>query len=111
MCPAAQARMPSPRIEITAPISKARGVGRAKIMKTAANKKPSGTLQRCIHVPPRRMFMFSILYSACQRQHTAGCDTNSGSDGVQNAFDVNVHADPFRTRFAVTIHSAINVGA
>src|SRR6185503_15128375 len=55
MCPAAHARKASPSNETNAPMSNIRGVGRAKKMNAAPHKKPSGTRQRCIHVPPLRL--------------------------------------------------------
>src|SRR6185503_14272753 len=55
MCPAAHARKASPSNETNAPMSNIRGVGRAKKINAAPHKKPSGTRQRCIHVPPLRL--------------------------------------------------------
>src|SRR5712692_7666606 len=70
--------------------------------KSAAQAKPSGTRQRCIHVPPlanRQKF----------RGRNPTCSAQTIRYRVQHALNIDVHANPFRARATMTIHATIDV--
>src|SRR5882762_11008163 len=102
MCPVAQARNASPGTATTAPTIRVNGRGRAKTKKSAAQAKPSGTRQRCIHVPPlANRYQF--------RRYQCVGPPQTICHGMEHAFDVNVHADPLRTRPAMTVDSTTDI--
>src|SRR6266851_4740534 len=70
--------------------------------KSAAQAKPTGTRHRCIHVPPlANRHKFRARYATCAPQTIR--------HRVQHAPDVDVHANPFRARAAMTIDATIDV--
>ena len=75
---------------MAAPIANVSGRGWLNQKKSAAQTNPSGTRQRCLHVPGlanRHQFARS----------RAVVKSESIRDRVHNPLDVDVHADPFRT--------------
>src|SRR5205807_5174761 len=87
--PLAHARKASPGNATAPPTIKVRGRGRESKKKSAAHAKPSGTRQRCIHVPP-----LANRNQSVRRKMTSALQTVR--DGVKHPFHFYVHADPFR---------------
>src|ERR1044072_478144 len=103
MCPADHARNASPSNDNEAPMSNILGVGRAKKMNAAPHRKPSGTRQRCIQVPPLRLIAIdakntrtvncsSVSYSPPQKRARLQCpyksilNTNAGGSPHDNQY-------------------------
>src|SRR4051812_17653456 len=99
--------MASPPIEIKPPMARAFGVGLARAKKTMAHKKPRGTLQRCIHVPPRRIVLSGKGQTPLRM--VGSQDSKSFTDRLQYTVDFNVHANPFVTGAAMAVNTTTDV--
>src|SRR5205807_2936490 len=100
--PEAHARKARPGSATSAPISNSSNVGFAKNKKSAPHTNPSGTRQRCIHVPP-----LANRHQLRGYQHVRSSQTFL--DRTEHAFDFDVHADPLRARSSMTIFATANV--
>src|ERR1043166_8417473 len=106
MCPLAQARKARPASATAPPAASVKGTGLASKRKSAAHAKPSGTRQRCAHVPalrPTRVHLDRVVEDARAPQSLAG--------GLDHARHLDVHADPVRAGATVAVGAAINVRA
>src|SRR5687768_10969156 len=109
MCPADQARRASPTTATKPPTASVTGCGSARTMKTAAHAKPSGTRQRCTHVPPLRATGSHL--ARVQNFGRAPPPPQSLPDRRRHALHFDIHTNPLRTRAAVTVGAAVDVGA
>src|SRR5947208_15987430 len=110
MCPEAQARSSSPQSATTPPTASVASRGRASNRKIAAHRKPSGTRQRCTHVPPLRK-----RAPLCCAAHARATFILRAPQTLvarrEHARDFDVHADPLRARAPMTVRATTDVCA
>src|SRR3982751_2470537 len=99
MCPADQARTARPIMATPPPMRSVRQLDRANQIKSAPQINPSGTRQRCIHVPPLRNRLAPLSPPGARPPQPL-------ARKLQNLPDRDVHANPVRAGAAVTVRAA-----
>src|SRR5215217_3631214 len=98
--------MARPTSATAPPINRERRSGLARTMKSPAQTKPSGTRQRCTHVPPLRATGTHLDHPGCSFGPPQSF-THRRRDFVH----ADLHADPLRARAPVAVHAAVDVRA
>src|SRR5437762_11914313 len=106
MWPLAHARKAKPASATAPPAASVSGIGFARSRNSSAQAKPSGTRQRCAHVPPLRATRVHL--------DRLGKDARAPQPlarGLDHARHLDVHTDPARAGAPVAVRAAVNIVA